>query len=206
MSVLKKTAETSVPIDPLISERWSPRAFADRPVEPEKLRALFEAARWAASSYNGQPWYFIVATKDDPANYQRVLDCLVEFNQGWAKQAPALALSVAKLKFDHNGEPNRHAFHDVGQAAANLALQAHALGLAVHQMAGILPDKARQIFDIPEGYEAVAGIAIGYPGEPHTLPDQLKQRELEPRQRKPLDSFVFTGKWGKVSPIVSSKS
>lgn len=206
MSALKKTAETSVPIHPLIGERWSPRAFALRPVEPEKLRAVFEAARWAASSYNGQPWYFIVATKDDPANYQRVLDCLVEFNQGWAKQAPALALSVAKLKFDHNAEPNRHAFHDVGQAAANLALQAHALGFAVHQMAGILPDKARQIFDMPDGYEAVAGIALGYPGEPHTLPDQLKQRELEPRQRKPLDSFVFTGKWGKVSPIVSAKA
>ncbi len=123
MSVLKKTAETSVAIHNLISERWSPRAFADRLVEPEKLRALFEAARWAASSYNGQPWYFIVATKDDPANYQRVLDCLVEFNQGWAKQAPALALSVAKLKFDHNGEPNRHAFHDVGQAAANACVR-----------------------------------------------------------------------------------
>lgn len=206
MSVLKKTAETSVPIHNLISERWSPRAFADRPVEPERLRSLFEAARWAASSYNGQPWYFIIATKDDPANYQRVLDCLVEFNQGWAKQAAVLALSVAKLKFDHNGEPNRHAFHDVGQAAATLALQAHHLGLAVHQMAGILPDKARQIFDIPDGYEAVAGIAIGYPGEPHTLPDHLKERELAPRERKPLDSFVFTGKWGKVSPIVSGKS
>ncbi len=108
MSALKKTAETSVPIDPLISERWSPRAFADRPVEPEKLRALFEAARWAASSYNGQPWYFIVGTKDGPANYQRVLVCLVEFNHGWAKQAPVLALAVAQLKFDHNGEPNRH--------------------------------------------------------------------------------------------------
>jgi nitroreductase len=206
MSALKKTAITSAPIHSLIRERWSPRAFADRPVEAEKLRSLFEAARWAASSYNGQPWYFIVGTKDEPENYKRVLDCFVEFNQGWAKHAPVLALSVAKLKFDHNGEINRHAFHDVGQAAATLAIQAEELGLAVHQMAGILPDKAREIFAIPDGYEAVAGIAIGYPGDAHTLPDQLKERELEPRARKALDSFVFTGKWGKVSPVVSGKA
>jgi nitroreductase len=206
MSALKKTAITSAPIHSLIRERWSPRAFADRPVEAEKLRSLFEAARWAASSYNGQPWYFIVGTKDEPENYKRVLDCFVEFNQGWAKHAPVLALSVAKLKFDHNGEINRHAFHDVGQAAATLAIQAEELGLAVHQMAGILPDKAREIFAIPDGYEAVAGIAIGYPGDAHTLPDQLKERELEPRARKALDSFVFTGTWGKVSPVVSGKA
>jgi nitroreductase len=206
MSGHKKPATTSVPIHQLISERWSPRSFADRPVEPEKIRALFEAARWAASSFNGQPWRFIVATKDDAANYKRVLDSFVEFNQSWAKNAPVLAISVANLKFDHNGEPNRHAFHDVGQAAATLALQAEALGLAVHQMAGILPDKAREIFEIPEGYEAVAGLAIGYPGEPHTLPDHLKERELAPRERKPLDSLVFTGKWGKPSPLVSGKA
>jgi nitroreductase len=206
MSALKKTATTSAPIHSLIGERWSPRAFVDRAVEPEKLRSLFEAARWAASSYNGQPWNFIVATKNDSGNYRKVLDCFIEFNQGWAKNAPVLALSVAKLKFDHNGEPNRHAFHDVGQASATLALQAEALGLAVHQMAGILPDKAREIFAIPKGYEAVAGIAIGYPGEAHTLPDQLKERELAPRERKALDSFVFTGKWGKVSPIVGGKA
>ena len=206
MTALKKTATTTAPIHNLISERWSPRSFADRPVEREKLHSLFEAARWAASSFNGQPWYFIVGTKDDPENYKKVLDSLIEFNQGWAKGAPVLALSVAKSKFDHNGEPNRHALHDVGQATANLALQAEALGLAVHQMAGILPEKAREIFGIPEGYEVVAAMAIGYPGEAHTLPDHLKEREVAPRERKPLDSFVFTGKWGKVSPIVSGKA
>jgi nitroreductase len=206
MSALKKTATTSAPIHSLISERWSPRAFADRPVEPEKLRSLFEAARWAASSYNGQPWHFIVATKHDPENYKKVLECFVEFNQSWAKNAPVLALSVAKLKFDHNSEKNTHAFYDVGQATATLAIQAEELGLAVHQMAGILPEKAREIFGIPEGYEAVAGIAIGYPGDAHTLPDHLKKSELAPRERKALDSFVFAGKWGKVSPIVSGKS
>jgi len=202
MTALQKPAETSVPVHNLIRDRWSPRAFDSRPVEPEKLRSLFEAARWAASSYNAQPWYFIVATKDDPENYKKILDCFVEFNQGWAKSAPVVALSVARMKFEHNGAPNNHAFHDVGQAAATLALQATALGLQVHQMAGILPEKAREIFGIPEGYEAVAGFAIGYPGNPAGLPDQLREQEHAPRSRKPLDSFVFTGKWGNASPVV----
>jgi nitroreductase len=204
MSSVKKPAETNVPIHDLIRHRWSPRAFDPRPVEPEKLHTLFEAARWAPSSYNAQPWYFIVGTKDDPENYNRVLDSFVEFNQGWAKRAPVVALSVAKLNFD-DGKPNRHAFHDVGQAAANLALQAEALGLSVHQMAGIDPEKARKLFHIPADYEAVAGIALGYAGDPSSLGDEMRKRELAPRQRKPLDSFVFTGEWGKSSPLMKPK-
>jgi nitroreductase len=174
-------------------------------VEHAKLRSLFEAARWAASSYNAQPWYFLVATKDEHEGYKKILESFVEFNQGWAKSAPVLAISVAELKFAHNGDPNRHAFHDVGQAAATLALEAANLGLQVHQMAGILPDKAKQLFHIPDGYEAVAGIAIGYPGDPNSLPEQLRAQEQGPRQRKPLDSFVFDGDWGKPSPVVAKK-
>lgn len=201
MLATEKTADVSVPIHDIVSRRWSPRAFDPRPVEPEKLRSLFEATRWAASSYNAQPWYFIVGTRDDPENYLRVLDTFAEFNQGWAKNAPVVALSVAQLNFG-DGKPNRHAFHDVGQAAANLAVQATSLGLQVHQMAGILPEKARELFAIPAGYEAVAGMAIGYPGDASSLPDQLKERETAPRSRKPLDSFVFSGKWGQKSPIV----
>jgi nitroreductase len=203
MSTLKKPAETSTPIHDLIAHRWSPRAFDSKPIEPEKLRSLFEAARWAPSSYNAQPWYFIVGTKENPENYNRVLESLIEFNQGWAKQAPVLALSVAKLKFD-DGKANRHAFHDVGQAAANLSLQAEALGLSVHQMAGIEAEKARKLFNIPADYEAVAGIALGYAGDPAWLPEELRKRELAPRQRKPLDSFVFTGQWGKSLPLQKS--
>jgi nitroreductase len=199
---LKKTAETSAPIHQVLSERWSPRAFDSRPVEPEKLRSLFEAARWAASSYNAQPWYFIVATKDDPQSFNRALESFVEFNRSWAKNAPLIGLSVAALKFENNGEPNRHAFHDVGQASANLAVQAASLGLQLHQMAGILPDKARELFSIPDGYEAVAGFALGYPGDPAALPDQLRERELAPRVRKPLESFVFSGKWGNAPEFV----
>ncbi|HVB87091.1 MAG TPA: nitroreductase family protein [Candidatus Dormibacteraeota bacterium] len=203
MADRKNPAPTEAPIHEILTHRWSPRAFDARPVEPEKLRALFEAARWAASSYNAQPWYFIVATKDDPANFNRVLECFVEFNQSWAKSAPVLAISVAGLKMQHNGQDNRHAFHDVGQAAATMALQATALGLQIHQMAGILPDKARDVFHIPEGFDAVAGIALGYPGDPAALPEQLREREVGPRQRKPAASFVFTGEWGKPSPVVS---
>lgn len=203
MSSLKKPAETGAPIHDLIRHRWSPRAFDGRAVEPDKVRSLLEAARWAPSSYNAQPWYFIVGTKDDLENYNRVLESFIEFNQGWAKQAPVVALSVAKLKFD-DGKPNRHAFHDVGQAAANLGIQAEELGLSVHQMAGIDPEKARKLFSIPPDYEAVAGMAIGYAGDPASLPEELHKRELAPRQRKPLDSFVFTGAWGKSLPLVKS--
>jgi nitroreductase len=202
MSVLIKPADTEAPIHDVLKHRWSPRAFDKRPVEKEKLHSLFEAARWAASSYNAQPWYFIVATKDDPENFERVLSCFVEFNQSWAKDAPVLAISVAGLKFLHNGEPNRHAFHDVGQASANLALQATSLGLQIHQMAGLLPEKAREVFGIPEGYEAVAGIALGYPGDSASLPNHLREREEAPRERKPLSSFVFSGEWGKPSKFV----
>jgi len=206
MSPAARPAPTDAPVHEVIRHRWSPRAFEDRPVEPEKLRSLFEAARWAASSYNGQPWNFIVATKDDPATYNRILESFHEFNQGWAKNAPVIALSVAALNFQHDGQPNRHAFHDVGQAAANLANEATHLGLQIHQMAGILPDKARELFHIPDGYEAVAGIAIGYPGEANSLPGQLREREVAPRQRKPVSSFVFGGEWGKPSPLVVAKN
>ena len=204
MSDHKRPAPAAVPIHDLISHRWSPRAFDAKPVEKEKLRSLFEAARWSASSYNAQPWAFIVATKDDPENYHKVLSTFVEFNQSWAKNAPVVAISVAAHKMPHDGSLNRHAFHDVGQAAANLALQATSLGLQVHQMAGIDPNKAREVFGIPEHFEAVAGIALGYPGDPMTLPEgRLRDNETGKRERKEVSSFVFTGKWGHTSPIVA---
>ncbi len=200
-----KPAPAAVPVHDLIRHRWSPRAFEARAVEPEKLRSLFEAARWASSSYNAQPWAFIIATKDDPAGFKKVLDSFVEFNQAWAKNAPVIGLSVAALKMPHDGSQNRHAFHDVGQASTTLALQATALGLQIHQMAGILPDKAREIFHIPADHEAVAGFALGYTGDPESLPEPLKQRELGPRERKAVSSFVFEGKWGTPAPAVAGK-
>ncbi len=166
------------------------------------MRSLFEAARWAPSSYNEQPWSYIVATKDDPEQFQRLLSCLVDGNQVWAKAAPVLALGVVSLRFARNAKDNRAAVHDLGLAAGNLLLEATARGLLVHQMIGILPDKAREIYGIPEGFEAWTGIAIGYRGDPTTLPEGLKERDLAPRQRKPLREFVFSGKWENPSPLV----
>ncbi|MBW4540612.1 MAG: nitroreductase family protein [Myxacorys chilensis ATA2-1-KO14] len=192
-----KTADTQYPIEEVLQHRWSPLAFSDQPVEPEKLSSVLEAARWAASSFNEQPWSFIVATKDHKAEFDRLLGCLAEGNQEWAKTAPVLMLSVAKLHFERNGVENRHAFHDVGAAAANLAIQATALGLVIHQMAGFDVAKARETYNIPDGYEPVAAIALGYLGDPHTLSDKLQQRALAPRTRKPLHDFVFSGQWNQ---------
>jgi nitroreductase len=198
----ERPAENQYPIHDLIKRRWSPRAFSAQAVEPSKLLSLLEAARWAASCFNEQPWSFIVATKENEKEYERLLGCLVESNARWAKHAPVLMLSVAKLNFERNAKPNRHAFHDVGQAAASLTLQATALGLAVHQMAGFDIAKARERFSIPEGYEPVAAIAVGYQGDAGSLPEDLREKELAPRTRRPLESFVFTGTWGETSPFL----
>ncbi|MCH7519760.1 MAG: nitroreductase family protein [Candidatus Dadabacteria bacterium] len=197
-----KKASTDYPIHELLAERWSPYGFEDRPVAQADLRSLFEAARWAASSYNEQPWSFFVATKENPEEFARLLSCLVEGNQGWAKAAPVLVLGVVSLKFSRNNKDNRAAVHDLGLAAGNLLVEATARGLCVHQMIGILPDKAREVYQIPEHSEAWTAIAIGYKGDPAKLPDALKERDLAPRQRKPLSQFVFTGKWGQPSPLV----
>ena len=199
---MTKTALPDHPIHDLLKNRWSPRAFADRPVEPDKLRSLLEAARWAPSSYNEQPWAFLMATHDEPQEYARVLGCLVEFNQGWAKAVPVLMLTFAHLTFERNGQPNRHAYHDVGLAVANLTVQATAEGLAVHQMAGIVPDKARETFGVPQGWDPVSAVALGYPGDPNGLSEELRRRELAMPTRKPLRSFVFSGAWGSPSPLL----
>ncbi len=200
---MEKLAETQYPIHELLRRRWSPRAFSDRRVEPETLRSLLEAARWAPSSNNEQPWSFIAVTKGNEAEHGRLLSCLMEGNIPWAQRAPVLMVSVARLSFEDNGKPNRHAFHDVGQAVANLSVQATALGLVVHQMAGFHPDKVKELYGVPEQFEPVAVITIGYPGDPESLPERLKKRELAPRERKALTGFVFAGRWGKTSPVVA---
>lgn len=198
----KKKALTDYPIHELLAERWSPYAFQDRPVSQVDLRSLFEAARWSASSYNEQPWSYLVATKENPDHFQQLLWCLVEANQIWAQNAPVLALGIASLRFTRNNQENKAAIHDLGLASGNLVVEATARGICVHEMIGILPDKARDLFDIPEGFEAWTAMAIGYQGDPITLPDALKERDLSPRQRKPLDQFVFSGKWGNPSSLV----
>ena len=199
---MEKSADTQHPIHDLLKRRWSPRAFSDQPVEAEKLRILFEAARWAPSSNNEQPWRFVVANKDNETEWSRLLACLVEGNRKWAYRAPVLILSVASLNFEDDSTPNRHAFHDTGMAVENLVLQATALGLVAHQMAGFDVEKARADLKIPSGYEPVAMIAVGYPGDPAQLSDRLRAREAQPRVRKPLTEFVYSATWEQPSPLL----
>lgn len=196
-----KQASPDHPIHELLARRWSPYAFADRPVSEDDLRSLFEAARWAASSYNEQPWSYIVATKADPAGFERLLSCLVEGNRAWAEAAPVLALGCTSLHFARNGKPNAAAVHDLGLASAGLTLEATARGLSVHQMIGILPDKARELYRIPEGVQPLTGLAIGYVADPDTLPENYRGRDLAPRSRKRLAEFVFGGEWGVASIV-----
>jgi len=197
-----KTATTDHPILQELSERWSPYGFEDRPVPSADLRSLFEAARWAASSYNEQPWNYLVAAREDAEEFGRLLSCLVEANQAWARMAPVLALGVVSLRFAKNQQANRAAVHDLGLATGNLVVEATTRGLSVHQMIGILPEKARVIYQIPQHSEAWTAMAIGYKADPAHLPDSLKERDLAPRQRKPLSEFVFTGHWRQPSPLV----
>lgn len=193
---MHKPAPSDFPVHELIRERWSPRAFADKPVPQGVLRSIFEAARWAPSSNNEQPWAYIVATKNDQENFDKMLSVLVEFNAQWARSAPVLALAVAKLTFGKNNSPNRNAQYDTGAASALLSMEATAQGLAIHQMAGFDPGKGRQVFGIPPEWEPIAALAIGYPGDPASLPPALKDRELAPRTRKPIGEFVMAGQWG----------
>jgi nitroreductase len=198
---MEKPADTQYPIHNLLRQRWSPRAFDDRSIEPEKLRSLFEAARWAPSSNNEQPWRFLVTIKENTTEYDRLFACLVEGNQKWAHRAPALLLSVAKLQFE-DGSPNRHALHDTGMAVENLVLQATALGLVAHQMAGFRIDQARTDCKIPADYEPVAMIAVGYPGDPAQLSERLRAREAQPRVRKALAELVYSATWEQPSHLL----
>jgi nitroreductase len=186
-------------VEDLILRRWSPRIFSDKPISSQDLTRLFEAARWAASSFNEQPWRFFVGRKGDET-YQKIFNSLVEFNQGWVKTAPVLVLSVAKKTFSNNGSPNRFHLHDTGAATANLALQATALGLHTHSMAGYDAEAARASFGVPSDYEMGAVTAIGYFGDPDQLPEQLRKNEVSPRQRKPLEEFVFSD-WEKPAQL-----
>jgi nitroreductase len=185
---------------PVFHERWSPRSFTDREVSAALLAKVFEAARWAASSFNEQPWRFLVGRKRDSA-YQKIFASLGDFNQKWAQTAPVLILGTAKTKFSHNGAENRHALYDLGAAASYLTLQAAALGLKAHQMAGFDPEAARKAFGIPEEYAIGSVIALGYQGEPAALGDEtLIERETAARTRKPLSEIVFK-EWGEAAGL-----
>lgn len=180
----------------VVEGRWSPREFTNEHIDSETLTALFEAARWAPSSYNAQPWRFIVATKEDADGFARMLACLNEKNQEWAKSAPVLAISVARRTFEKNNQPNRYAFHDVGLAMGSLLAQATALGVSVHQMGGFNRDKTRTEYGIPEEYDPVAAMAIGYSDEP--VPENRARRELGEQ--------VFAGEWGNAAEQVGQEA
>ena len=185
------------PILPVLAQRRSPRAYdAAQFVPAEVMHQVFAAASAAASCFGEQPWRYLVGSRaEQPAAYDKILNSLGEFNQVWANKAPVLAVSIAKLNFSHDDNPNAWARHDVGQATANLAIQAAELGLQIHQMAGFSPDKIRESFGIPAGYEPVAVFTLGYPGDPAELPDALRDKEIAVRARKPLAEFVFEGGW-----------
>ena len=200
---MNKPANTDHPVHELIANRWSPCGFAAQQISREEICSLFEAARWSASSYNEQAWSYVVATQDEPAEFEKAISCLVEGNQAWAKAAPVLVICCTSRKFSRNDKPNTAADHDLGLAAANLSLEATSRGIAVHQMIGILPGKARTLFQIPEGVDPLTAMAIGHIAAPDTLPDDLKQRDESPRSRKPLQDFVFGGSWGSTSKIVT---
>ena len=193
---MSNPAPVEFPVNELIQNRWSPRAFSDKLVPQEVLRSLFEAARWAPSSNNEQPWAYIVATKDDPENFEKSLGALVEFNANWAKKAPVLVIAVAELAFAKSNAPNRNAQYDVGAASLQLSIEATARGLVVHQMAGFDPETAKEAYDIPQGWEPIAAMAIGYPGDASSLPEPLQSREKAPRSRKRIREFVMSGQWG----------
>jgi len=184
-------------INPMLRLRWSPRAFSESVVEEGVLKRLFEAARWAPSSYNAQPWHFIYAHREDEENLQKILDCLSYNNQKWASKAAVLMISVVATKVKVKGEEknNPHAKHDLGQAIAHMTMQAYFEKLFVHQMAGFNADKAKETFGIEGDYEPVTAIALGYIGPVEDLPDDLEEREFSRQKRKPQEEFAFAGEW-----------
>jgi nitroreductase len=196
-----KKPDTQAPLTDLLAKRWSPRAFAETPIAPEVLISLLEAARWSPSSSNEQPWRFIVGQKGD-STHEKLVDVLMEGNQGWAQHAPVLMLAVARMTRERNDKPNSHAWHDVGASLAHLTIQAAAHDIYVHQMGGYSADKATETFNIPAPFQPVTAVALGYLGDVDTLDDAKKESELAQRHRKPLSELVFTDTWGETNPLV----
>ncbi|MFC1499736.1 nitroreductase family protein [Candidatus Zixiibacteriota bacterium] len=180
-----------------IRERWSPTIFSERLITSEELRELFEAVRWAPSSMNEQPWRLLYATRETPDAFERMVSCLVESNAQWARHAPLLVLVAAGTRFSRNERENRHAWHDAGMATENLLIQASSMGIQGHPMAGFSRSKAVELFGIPDGFETILMIALGYPGDLEEAPDGVEGRQKEARERKPLDETVFSDHWGE---------
>lgn len=191
-----RMAPADWPVNDLLAGRWSPRAISAEPVPAATLARLFEAARWAPSCFNEQPWRYVFATRANPDEHARLAACLVQGN-AWAKEAWLLGLSIAKITFERNGRPNPHAWHDTGAASLSLALQASDLGLVMHQMAGFDRARASDSLGLDAAHEPIAMFALGWPGDPAGLPEALRQREEAPRERRALKGLVFEGEWGR---------
>ncbi|MBC2595802.1 nitroreductase family protein [Ruficoccus amylovorans] len=198
----ERTAHTEHPVMEVIKERYSPYIFSGDPVEKDKLLSCLEAARWAASGFNEQPWRYIVADRGDSETWKKALSCLVEANQAWAKNAGVLILACAKKTFTYNGAPNPTYHHDLGLAGATLTLQAQALGLHVHMMAGIDADAISKRYEVPEDYVPLTAIAIGYADKPENGDPELAKRDQGARERKPFKEWVFGVTWGKSSTLI----
>jgi nitroreductase len=200
---LSKPAHTAYPLHGPLRQRWSPRAFSPQPLDPDTISTLFEAARWSPSSQNLQPWRFLAVTSAQAEAHAALVNILNRNNQRWAVNAPLLIVAVARIMT--SSEPpsvNRFAWYDVGQAVAHLTIQASSMGLVSHQMGGFSPDQARTLFSIPDGYEPVVVIAVGYQAAPETLPDDLREREHQPRSRRPLPEMVFGTTWDEPALIL----
>jgi nitroreductase len=191
----------NLPVHELISRRRSIRAFSERSIEEHTLLQLFEAARWAPSSRNEQPWRFIAARKEESASFKKLSDCLHESNRTWASQSAALVMVIAQTNFsgEHHHHENEHAWFDAGLAVANMTLQATSLDIFMHQMGGFDIEHAKKEFAIPDNYEPIIIIAFGYQGNPDLLPEKLKERELKPRRRKDLSELIYSDRFDKKS-------
>jgi len=193
-------------IHELLEKRYSPKAFDDKGIEQEDLIKLLEAARWSPSSMNEQPWRFIVGVKNQDETHDKIYDTLADGNKLWAKNAPVLILTIASNFYQRNGEPNKHAGYDLGQAIANLTFQATALGLYVHQMGGFSAQKAKELFDIPEGFTPMTVVAIGHLGNSEDLPEKVRPADKSKRKRKEFEEIVFQDYFGNKSDLVQSES
>lgn len=199
----ERIAQPDHSVLPIIKERYSPYVMTGQAVETEKLLSCLEAARWAASSFNEQPWRYILATREDSAAWDKAMGCLVEANQGWAKDAGVLLLGCTKKAFTYNGKPNRVNEHDLGMAGCSLTLQAQSLGLHVHMMAGINHATIRATYQVPDDFEPLTAIAIGYADKPENGDPELAKRDTGARERKPLEEIVFGSSWNNSASLVS---
>jgi nitroreductase len=189
---MKPEIKSNYPILDLIKQRWSTRAYTPTPLSDDDLNTLFEAARWAASCFNEQPWRFVYA-KHGTENFKKLLTGLVEFNQGWAKNASVLVYNVVSTSFEKNGKSNAHAEHDLGLALGNLTTQATSMNLNVHHMAGLDFEKAKEVINLPEGYKVVSAMTIGYVKDEKEMTDEEKKNEFGEQKRTPLSSIVNEG-------------